>query len=140
MHSPVDPSAPMVLIVDDDPESLLLVGTMIEYVGYRPVVAANYAEASALLSAGPAALVLDLVTPDRATERLLADLQTQASQLPVVLMSAALRDRLGSEAAALARRGINVVSTLAKPFWVDALVGALESAIPDAQTPVIAAG
>ena len=119
-----------ILIVDDDPESLLLVSTMVEYVGYRPVVAAEFDIALAQLKLGPAALVLDLVMPERTSERLLDALQRDSSEVPVVLMSAALRDQLGTQANELARRGINVVSTLAKPFWVDALVSALERAIP----------
>ena len=121
-------SAPMVLIVDDDPDSLLLVSTMVEYVGYRPVTAAHFDEAKDLLELGPAALVLDLVMPDRTSERLLAELEETCNPLPVVLMSAARRDELGTVAADLGRRGINVVSTLAKPFWVAVLVSALEKA------------
>lgn len=129
-RTPAEPTAPVVLIVDDDPESLLLVSTMVEYVGYRPVVAAEFDIALAQLKLGPAALVLDLVMPERTSERLLDALQRDSSEVPVVLMSAALRDQLGTQANELARRGINVVSTLAKPFWVDALVSALERAIP----------
>lgn len=133
-----DPQAPVVLIVDDDPESLLLVSTMVEYVGYRPVVAATFEAASEQIRLRPAALVLDLVMPEQTSERLLDELQGSGNALPVVLMSAALRDQLGTQAAELARRGINVVSTLAKPFWVDVLVSALEKAIPDASADVLA--
>jgi CheY-like chemotaxis protein len=133
-----DLNTPMVLIVDDDPESLLLVSTMVEYVGYRPVTATAFDEASALLSQKPAALVLDLVMPDQTSERLVALLQETKNPIPVVLMSAAMRDRLGAQAAEYARLGINVVSTLAKPFWVDVLVTALEKAIPDAAEGAIA--
>jgi CheY-like chemotaxis protein len=135
----VDANAPSVLIVDDDPESLLLVGTMIEYVGYRPVTAATFDEAREQLRQRPAALVLDLVMPERTSQRLIDELLESRNALPVVLMSALLRDDLGTQAAELARRGLNVVSTLAKPFWVDVLVAALEKAIPDAPEAAIRA-
>ena len=138
-HCAHESTAPTVLIVDDDPESLLLVSTMVEYVGYRPITAATFAEANALLGKRPAALVLDLVMPERTSERLIAELQRSGNALPVVLMSAAMRDDLGTQAAEHARRGINVVSTLAKPFWVDVLVSALEKAIPDVPAAAIAA-
>lgn len=136
---PINSGAPMVLIVDDDPESLLLVSTMVEYVGYRPVTAANFDDACRLLAQAPAAIVLDLVMPEETSERIIAWLQESGNQLPVVLMSAAKRDRLGAQAAEYARLGINIVSTLAKPFWVDVLVTALEKAIPDAPAHAIAA-
>lgn len=131
---------PTVLIVDDDPESLLLVSTMVEYVGYRPVTAAHFEIAKALLARQPAALVLDLVMPDNTSERLIAELIATKNALPIVLMSAAMRDELGSQAAECARRGVNVVATLAKPFWVDVLVSALEKAIPEAPSRVIELG
>jgi CheY-like chemotaxis protein len=130
--------APMVLIVDDDAESLLLVSTMVEYVGYRPVTANSYAEARALLDQKPAALVLDLVMPEQTSERLLTLLHETDSKLPVVLMSASLRDQLSILALEQSRRGINVVSTLAKPFWVDVLVTALEKAILEVPADAIA--
>lgn len=120
-----------VLVVDDDPESLLLVSTMIEYVGHQPVTAASYDQAVAALSKQPVALVLDLVMPERTSQRLIEWLRDTRNPIPVVLMSAAMRDQLGAQAVEYAREGINVVSTLAKPFWVDALVTALEKAVPD---------
>jgi len=138
MNTDVNANQPSVLIVDDDPESLLLVSTMVEYVGYRPVTAAAYDEAITQLAESPAALVLDLVMPDRTSERLLDEIARSGSDIAVVLMSAAKRDELGARAAELSRLGINVVSTLAKPFWVDVLVPALEKAMPDA--PIVAIG
>ncbi len=138
MNTPLNSAQPIVLVVDDDPESLLLVSTMIEYVGYKPVTAEVFEDAMALLQQSPSALVLDLVMPENTSERLLDELARSGNQVAVVLMSAVKRDELGAHAAALTRRGINVVSTLAKPFWVDVLVPALEKAIPDA--PVAAIG
>jgi CheY-like chemotaxis protein len=137
--SPV-PGLPPVLIVDDDPESLLLVGTMLDYLGYPSVRAAHYDEALERLLAGPSALVLDLVMPGQTSERLLAELQRTGNPIPVVLMSATQRETLGALALEHARHGVNIVSTLAKPFWVDVLVSALERAIPDAPHATIDAG
>lgn len=130
--------AQTVLIVDDDPESLLLVSTMVEYIGFHPATTGGFDDALRLLQQAPAALVLDLVMPDQTSERLLSELEKSGNQTPVVLMSAALREQLGTHAAELARRGINVVSTLAKPFWLDVLVSALERAIPNHPGAVIA--
>lgn len=132
-----DGDVPIVLIVDDDPESLLLVSTMVEYIGYRPVTASTFDETRELLEQCPAALVLDLVMPEHTSERIVTLLQETSNTLPVVLMSAAMRGRLGAQAANYARLGVNVVSTLAKPFWIDVLVTALEQAIPDAPAGAI---
>lgn len=132
-------SNPTVLIVDDDPESLLLVSTMVEYIGYHPVTAISFDAALTLLQGQPAAVVLDLVMPEDASVRLLAEMCRTDNATPVVLMSAARKDELGAIAVEHVRLGINVVSTLAKPFWVDVLVTALEKAIPSLPDAVVGA-
>ncbi len=138
-RSSMEGDVPIVLIVDDDPESLLLVSTMVEYIGYRPVTASTFDEARELLEQRPAALVLDMVMPEQTSDRIATLLHETSNTLPVVFMSAAMQGRLGAQAANYVRLGVNVVSTLAKPFWIDVLVNALEHAIPDAPAGAIAA-
>lgn len=123
--------APVVMIVDDDPESVLLVSTMVEYCGYQALQALDHAQALAGLERQPAALVLDMIMPNADSERLTDKIIDAGSRLPVVLISAASSDALAACAAALRARGANVVATLAKPFWIEPLIGALELAIHD---------
>ncbi len=129
-----------ILIIDDDPDSLLLVSTMIDYVGHHSVTANDFDTALASLQAGPAAVVLDLIMPDRTSERLIEEIIRHAPGMPVVLISASSEERLAQRAAECTRHGVNVVSTLRKPFWVDAMVSALEQAIPPSSDQVLAPG
>ncbi|MGE4069954.1 MAG: response regulator [Lysobacterales bacterium] len=133
-------SAPLknILIIDDDPDSLLLVRTMIDYVGHRSVTAHDFKSALAALEDGPAAVVLDLIMPERTSERIILEIVRSAPGMPVVLISATSNDVLAQRAAECIAQGINVVSTLRKPFWVDAMVSALEQAIPPSSEQVLA--
>jgi DNA-binding NtrC family response regulator len=126
-----------ILIIDDDPDSLLLVSTMIDYVGHRSVTAGDFESALTALSARPAAVVLDLIMPDRTSERIIDEIVRNAPGMPVVLISASSEENLAERASTCTRLGVNVVSTLLKPFWVDALVSALEKAIPTSSGQVL---
>ena len=122
---------PTVLVVDDDPESVLLVTTMVEYCGYAARQALDFGAAVEALAEGPAAVVLDVVMPNAESERLLALIANGGRALPIVLMSALSAEALATRAEAARAGGVNVVAWLAKPFWVEPLISALEKAIPD---------
>jgi len=121
----------MVLVVDDDPESVLLVTTMLEYCGYAVRQALDYEQAASALDDGPAALVLDVVMPHAESERLLSLVASRERVLPVVLMSALASDMLEERARSARASGANVVACLSKPFWLEPLIAALERAIPE---------
>jgi DNA-binding NtrC family response regulator len=129
-----------VLIVDDDPGSLLLVSAMVDYVGHRSVTAEDYAAAVIALNAGPAAVVLDLIMPDASSERFIQEIAAVAPDTPVVLISAVSEEVLAERALECRNIGVNVVATLQKPFWVEALVSAMEKAIPACRDQFIAPG
>lgn len=129
-----------VLIVDDDPGSLLLVSAMVDYVGHRSVTAEDYAAAVIALNAGPAAVVLDLIMPDASSERFIQEIANVAPDTPVLLISAMSEELLAERALACRKMGVNVVATLQKPFWVEALVSAMEKAIPACCDQFIAPG
>jgi len=122
---------PVVLVVDDDPESVLLVTTMVEYCGYSTTQALNFEEATAALGQNPAAVVLDVVMPHAESERLLGLIVERGAGTPIVLMSALEPAALEARAEQARAGGANIVAWLAKPFWVEPLINALEKAIPD---------
>lgn len=126
-----------ILIIDDDPDSLLLVSTMIDYLGHQSVTANSFASALTALEEGPAAVVLDLIMPERTSERIILEIVRSAPGMPVVLISATSDEMLAKRAAECIAQGVNVVSTLRKPFWVDAMVSALEQAIPPSSEQVL---
>lgn len=135
-----DTTVKNILIIDDDPDSLLLVSTMIDYVGHRSVTANNFDSALAALRDDPAAVVLDLIMPAQTSERIIEEIIRLAPDMPVVLISASSDERLAERADECKRQGVNVVSTLRKPFWVDAMVTALEQALPPSSEQALAPG
>jgi two-component system KDP operon response regulator KdpE len=121
---------PFALIVDDDPETLLLIGEMLEYGGYGSAKASDFDAAIVTLAQGPAVVLLDLVMPGRVPERLLDYLAQQAHDVPVVLMSGVRREELRVRREQARARGVQVAGILTKPLWLDDVLRALADALP----------
>jgi DNA-binding NtrC family response regulator len=120
---------PVVLVVDDDPETLLLVTTMVEYLNYQPMTASTWAGTKHVLAQKPSIIILDLVMPDMASQHLLDKLATENDKTPVILMSGALASHLEIRVKSETQRGINIIGQLPKPFWIESLHQTLEKAI-----------
>lgn len=129
MHeTPQSPS--FALIVDDDPDSQMLVTAMLEYAGYAAVQALSYADAARALSRQPLCVILDLVMPGDASQRLCEHMLANQDVTPIILMSGLEKDHLEDRREHWRDRGLNVVAVLAKPFWLDRLLEALNVALP----------
>jgi CheY-like chemotaxis protein len=120
---------PVVLIIDDDPETLMLVTTMVEYLNYQPMTASTWAGTQMVLIEEPSIIILDLVMPDMASQHLLDKLSAEKNKTPVILMSGALASHLEIRTKSETARGVNIVAQLPKPFWIEKLHEALEKAI-----------
>jgi len=124
------PSSAFALVVDDDADTLLLVGEIFKIAGYSALTADNYETAVALLAQNPAVILLDVVMPHDLCNRLVAHLASMGSSVPVLLMSSMAPAQLEIERRLLVSAGVFAPTVLHKPFWVDALLSALSEALP----------
>ena len=105
----------LVMVVDDEPPILRVLGIKLKISGYKVITASNGREALELVnSASPDIILLDIIMPDTDGFQVLRKLRTY-SNLPVIAFSA--RPENAEEAL---RLGAN--DFLAKPFDVDELV------------------
>jgi DNA-binding response OmpR family regulator len=112
---------PLVLVVDDDPNVLKLVETLLSRAGMQPILAENaYLAAQALKSKPmPDLMVLDLMLPDVSGIEFLRQMRTKNvfDHLPVLILSA-LADP------AQIREGLSVGADryLTKPYLANNLI------------------
>ncbi len=136
-HDPTSPTAVIgaeerahALVIDDDPESILLVTTMLEYGGYAVHSTTNFDAVPGELAKHPSVILLDLVMPNKVAERTLGLIASIDSPVPVILMSGKAKDQLAELKRASRLMGVNVAAVIAKPFWIDSLLEALSVALP----------
>ena len=123
-------SRAVVLVVDDDPDVGALVGDCLEAEQLSVVVVRNGRQAlDALPSVRPQVIVLDLMMPEMDGFAFLRQYRKQPEpRAPVLAMSA-------FDAYLAASQGEGAQATLAKPFTIDALVGAVESLLAGRTPP-----
>ena len=118
----VDESLPLVLLCDDEPAILEVVGTMLQQRGYRVRAVRSGQEAiDSASEEAPAAIVLDLVMPGLSGWATLAELQRrpETRDVPVIIFSAV--PPIGHEVTLT-----GVMDWLAKPLDGSHLVRALD--------------
>jgi DNA-binding response OmpR family regulator len=112
-------SAPLVLVVEDDPSVRGLLETLLSAEGYEVATASDGLAGLVKISAKPpAAVLLDLMMPDLGGERVLRELRSDAhlADVPVIVVTGkaeavpALRAELGDD------------SVFLKPFAVQELL------------------
>lgn len=116
---------PRVLLIDDDPDVRLIVGSGLELVGGFEVVPAGSGQEGLELAGEepPDAIIVDLMMPTmdgRATVAAIRE-DTRLRSIPVVLLTAAAGGLDDS-----AWRGVDADAVLGKPVDPDVLVGELE--------------
>ena len=117
-------AGPVVLVVEDDPDTGALLADVLGDEGYRVhVMHTAVGTLGEIERLRPATILLDLALPYRSGAALLADLKADpaTAAIPVIVVSAYL-ESLPPERAALASAHI------AKPFEVPALLAALQAA------------
>jgi len=120
--------APVALVVEDDPDSLRIAGTMLAHLGYGVRAASTPDEAMhALMEDAPALLVVDLCLPvmDGISLVKLVRRMRDLCGVPMVAVSG-IYDHSGRVGKALAEQG--VYSFLAKPYTVGSLREAVDFA------------
>lgn len=120
-------SGARVLLVDDDPDILLILRLAFETAGHRVATAAGYPAFERTLQAGGFdALVLDVMMPERSGWEILAELRsdTRTAQLPVMMLSAA-----GDAGNRVKGIRLGADDFLAKPFDAEEVVARVEGLI-----------
>jgi CheY-like chemotaxis protein len=127
VRPPAVPEAPIVLVVDDEPEIRTLAQRALTAHGYHVHVAPNGRDAlRRLKEAAPDVILLDLNMPVmdgwqfRAEQKRLAD--ERLAEIPVVLLT-------GDDDAAHHATRLQAVAVLKKPFDLAALVNAIRTVI-----------
>jgi hypothetical protein len=113
----------LILVVEDEEAVLSLVQCVLEQQGYRVLAATEGAEALALLARHRAevkAVLTDMMMPGVDGPTLVHALRHHAPRLPILGMSG-----LGEQAGAKGLDGLEAPEVLAKPFTVEALLGAV---------------
>lgn len=119
--------APPILVVDDDPDLLLMLVTALELDGRRVVTAINGVEALRQAERHrPSLIVLDLMLPivsgEAFRETQLADAQLRS--IPVLVVSAR------HDAEEVAAR-MDAVGCLSKPLSLEAFIGMVNAILPE---------
>jgi two-component system KDP operon response regulator KdpE len=127
-----------ILVVDDEPQILRALGTMLRGAGFTVDTAATADAALAAAAAHPpAAVILDLVLPDGSGTDVTRELRTW-TEAPVIVLSA-----VGEESEKIAALDAGADDYVTKPFSVDELLARLRAvlrrAAPDAG-PVLEVG
>ena len=118
----VDPSRPVVLVVEDDPAAAELLARQIQRAGFHPKIARTGAEALTIAQTDkPAAITLDIMLPDmdgwEVLKRLKADEVT--NQIPAIVVSVVDNPELGV--------ALGTVDYFVKPLEAKALVKRLST-------------
>ena len=122
---------PRVLIVDDNPDILILLRTNLRAAGFEAIEAVNGAIALEKIdSDDPDAVLLDLMMPVMDGWTVLEELKQRASRPPVIVLSAADANANVERAKAL-----GVAAYVTKPFDLIALVGLIREVIQRANRP-----
>jgi two-component system KDP operon response regulator KdpE len=113
-----------VLVVDDEPQILRGLQTMLRGAGYDVATAATAADALAAAAAHPPeAVILDLVLPDGRGTDVARELRTW-TDVPVIVLSA-----VGEEQEKVAALDAGADDYVTKPFGVDELLARLRAAL-----------
>jgi two-component system KDP operon response regulator KdpE len=113
-----------ILVVDDEPQILRALGTMLRGAGFTVDTAATAEDALAAAAARPpAAVILDLVLPDGSGTDVTRELRTW-TEAPVIVLSA-----VGEEREKIAALDAGADDYVTKPFSVDELLARLRAVL-----------
>jgi signal transduction histidine kinase/CheY-like chemotaxis protein len=122
----------VVLLVEDEPQVLLITREILEALGYTVLTAANGREALEVLRSGGArvdALVTDMVMPDMGGRELIEAVRAQDPAFPIVVVTGYPLDRQARE---MLRRG--GIAWLAKPTTMGELAETLRAVLDQSAT------
>ncbi|MEX5633491.1 response regulator transcription factor [Parafrankia sp. FMc2] len=129
-----DARAPRLLVVDDEPNILDMLGMALRFHGFGVTLARCGREATAAVAADcPDLLVLDVMLPDCDGLDLCRRWRDQGIDVPVVFLTA--RDRHSDKVAGLTYGGDDYIT---KPFSIDELVARVRAVLRRSRRPELA--
>lgn len=121
---------PSLIVIDDEPAMAELVNQIARSEGFDVRVASGVKKFRELFRAKPAdVIVSDLVMPDTDGIELIQELADQECAAALILISGYQGKYLEIAAQLASLSGLNLITTLNKPFAVDALKVALRDAM-----------
>jgi two-component system response regulator TctD len=129
----VTPARPRVLIVEDDPDLLVVLRVNLASAGIEPILAGDGRTAISRIEAErPDAVLLDVMLPGIDGWQVLEELHARRNVVPVVVCSAKKNPADMDRA-----QELGAVAYLPKPFDIDRLVDAVVSAVSVKRTKPI---
>lgn len=123
--NPPNPSAPRILVVEDDPAVMRALTAALSSQGYQPIPAATGAQAVAKAAAeGPSLILVDLGLPDLDGSEVIRRVREFAPLTPVIVVSAYGEDRTKVRALDLGADDFVV-----KPFGVPELLARVRAGL-----------
>lgn len=117
MPASANPDPSFVLVVDDDLDMAMMLGEFVQAVGIRVECASDYAGFMAMALQAPRLVLLDLLMPDRCSERAVAWLSEHAPDTRLILVSSLPISDIEQRARSAREQGIGQVQCLRKPCW-----------------------
>jgi DNA-binding response OmpR family regulator len=122
-----------ILVVDDDPQVLEVVGEMLRLEGYDVATAADGREALAKFRSQEFDLVItDLIMPEKEGLETIVEMKRLRKTVPLVAMSGG--GRIGPMDYLLTARTIGAAATLAKPFARSELISLVSTLLSEAES------
>ena len=119
-----------ILVIDDEPTALDLLRRILEMSGYEVLAAANGLEGVELFRQQPCDLVItDMVMPVKDGLQTILDLRGFVPDLPVIAISGG--GTISKERYLAVAGYLDRVITIAKPFSIEEITGAVESLLQD---------
>lgn len=120
-----------ILIIDDEPTALRVLRKILEFEGYEVIEAANGKDGLELFRSAPCDLVItDMVMPIKDGLQTILDLREEAPDLPVIAVSGG--GNISKERYLAVAGYLEKVITIAKPFTVESITGAVRQLLePD---------
>ncbi len=120
-----------ILVVDDDPQVLEVVGEMLRLEGYEVSTATDGRDAVAKFRDAPFDLVItDLIMPEKEGLETIIEIRSVRSAVPVIAMSGG--GRIGPTDYLETARYIGASATLAKPFARSELISLVSHLLSEA--------
>lgn len=121
---------PRVLIVEDDPDTLVILRVNLQHAGIEPILAAEGKTAIARIEAEkPDAVVLDVLLPGIDGWQVLEELHAMGDPVPVIVCSGKNNPHDIQRA-----HDLGAFAYLTKPFDIDRLLDAAAEAVQDRRT------
>ena len=121
---------PRVLIVEDDPDTLVILRVNLQHAGIEPILAAEGKTAIARIEAEkPDAVVLDVMLPGIDGWQVLEELHAMGDPVPVIVCSGKNNPHDIQRA-----HDLGAFAYLTKPFDIDRLLDAAAEAVQDRRT------